>query len=380
MSERFAVLRRGRRRLAAGGSVLAVTALLTGCSWVPDSLNPVSWYHDLTGGDDPPPEIATPRRADGSAVATTQGTESGAGLPADRSHARYADSVRREPAPTKRLVRRVEPAPQQVADATVAPPPAPAAIQAAPLPVPPGAQSASVGAARDLPSLDRPMRTAREDGPNAPTLAAGGPPDRPNVPDSVPTRRNTLTDTYQQRLRESAAATSRAGDLDTPPPARSERAAAPATADAYAYAQPATVIIGGGGTAPLPAPTRVAARSAMPPTVIIGGDDDGATVRLTPPRGLRGARGVVVPPTPAASFEVALFQPGRLGEAEFARLREVAALQRRSGGTIHLEGAADPELAQRFAAMLGEMGVPARKIRVATTGRAGAGLRVLMEY
>ncbi|MFD2232587.1 hypothetical protein [Phaeospirillum tilakii] len=346
---------------------------------MPDSLNPVSWYHDLTGGDEPPPEIATPRRADGSAVATPQGTESGAGLPADRSHARYAETVRREPAPTKRLVRRVEPAAApQVADATVAPPPAPAAIQAAPLPVPPGAQSASVGAASERPSLDRPMRTAREDGPTAPTQIAGGPPDRPNVPDSVPTRRNTLTDTYQQRLRESAAATSRAGDLDTPPSARSERAAAPAYA--AAYAQPATVIIGGGGSAALPAPTRVAARSAAPPTVIIGGDDDAATVRLTPPRGLRGARGVVVPPGPAASFEVALFQPGRLGEAEFARLREVAALQRRSGGTIHLEGAADPELAHRFAAMLGEMGVPARKIRVATSGRAGAGLRVLMEY
>ena len=39
---------RTRRRRPAALALL-ISLCLTGCSWYPDALNPVSWYRDLTG-------------------------------------------------------------------------------------------------------------------------------------------------------------------------------------------------------------------------------------------------------------------------------------------------------------------------------------------
>jgi len=358
MFESIEVMRRNaRRRMLAVGTSIATAALISGCTWVPDALNPVEWYRGIAGSsnDELRPDIALPRRSDGK---TTEASAQapGRGLAADRDNAQYATAARREPAPTKQLARRTVAAPVQTADATEAVPvPAPAPVAATPLPVPPGATSATVAPptqAREMPSLDRPMRTAREEGPtSAPTQVASAPPPRPNIPETVPTRRSTLVDHYQQRLNESSAATSKSGTFDSVPPPRSESS----------YSQPASAYA-------VPANAPVSYQSPQPvPAVAFISPDDVAPV-LIPPRGVRGAKGAVLPPAPAASFQVASFRPdydGSLTEDSLSQLRTVAALNRRSGGVIRLGGSVEPGMARRIIAALGQMGVSSRKVRVA---------------
>jgi len=212
------------------------------------------------------------------------------------------------------------------------------------------------------------MQTARNEGPVAPPPpAVNTPPAAPTVPDTVPTRRTTLSDSYQQRLSESGAATSKNREMDRPPPARAE--AMPATA------RPTAPVIIGDDTPPQAGPA-LASADVPPATIVIGGSGDDAAPQLVPPRGLHGTRGMVAPPSSAASFEVARFQ----GEIDPARLRDLVALQRRSGGTIQLESGGDPALARRLAASLGQMGVPPRKLRLVSGEGNTPGVRVLMEY
>ncbi|SEH27857.1 hypothetical protein [Magnetospirillum fulvum] len=376
MFESIEIMRRNaRRRMLAVGTSIATAALISGCSWVPDALNPVEWYRGIAGSsndDVSASDIASPRRSDGKSVETTaQG--SGRGLAADRDNAKYASASRREPAPTKQLARRTVPAPVQTAAATPSVPvPAPAPVAATPLPLPPGATSASVAAstAREMPSLDRPMRTARDEGPNAaPTQIASAPPPRPNLPETVPTRRSTLVDHYQQRLTESSAATTKSGTFDQVPPSRPDSS----------YAQPASAYA-------VPANAPITYRSQQPlPATAYASPDEVAPV-LIPPRGVRGAKGAVLPPAPAASFQVASFYPdydGGLSEDNLSQLRNVAALNRRSGGVIRLDGSVEPGTIRRVVAALGQMGVSSRKIRVAP-GSDGIGeggeVRISIDY
>ena len=115
--------RHERRTLAVGKSVVAA-ALIAGCSYVPDAINPVEWYKGVAGvfsGSDAP-EIASPRRPDGSFPDVNSGPDASGkalpkGLAGDRGNAKYAESVRREPAPTKQLAKRTQPAQTQVAEA-----------------------------------------------------------------------------------------------------------------------------------------------------------------------------------------------------------------------------------------------------------------------
>jgi len=385
MFESIEIMRRNlRRRMLAVGTSVATAALISGCTWVPDALNPVEWYRGIAGSSNDEvsaSDIAAPRRSDGkSADSNAQGP--GRGLAADRDNAKYASASRREPAPTKQLARRTVAAPVQTADATPVVPavpavPAPAPVVAAPLPVPPGATSASVAAStaapaavREMPSLDRPMRTARDEGPNAaPTQVASAPPPRPNIPETVPTRRSTLVDHYQQRLNESSAATSKSGTFDSVPPARP---------DSY-YSQPASAYA-------VPANAPITYRNQQPlPAVAFVPPDDVAPV-LIPPRGVRGAKGAVLPPAPAASFQVASFRPdydGSLTEDNLSQLRNVAALNRRSGGMIRLDGQVEPSTARRIVAALAQMGVPSRKIRVAPGSDGvdeGSEVRISIDY
>lgn len=384
MFESIEIMRRNlRRRMLAVGTSIATAALISGCSWVPDALNPVEWYRGIAGSSNDEvsaSDIAAPRRSDGKSSETTvQGP--GRGLAADRDNAKYTSAARREPAPTKQLAHRTVAAPVQTADATPTVPvpapvpaaPAPAPVEAAPLPAPPGAASANVVApavARELPSLDRPMRTARDEGPGAaPAQVASAPPPRPNIPETVPTRRSTLVDHYQQRLNESSAAASKGGTFDSVPPPRPESS----------YSQPASAYA-------VPANAPIAYRSQPPlPAAAFASPDDVAPV-LIPPRGMRGAKGAVLPPAPAASFVVASFRPdydGGLTKDDLSQLRTVAALNRRSGGVIRLDGQIEPGTARRIVAALAQMGVSPRKIRVApdADGADGSGeVRVSIDY
>lgn len=370
--------RRHERRTLAVGRSVAIAALIAGCSYVPDALNPVEWYKGVAGvfeGDEAP-VVAAPRRPEGSFPsvneAGTKSSSSGKGLAGDKSNAKYAESVRREPAPTKQLARKTQPAPAQVAEA-----PAPAA-QASAVP----SQDAS-GKGSYQPSLDRRMQAARDEGPNAPPRAApGGPPARAEIPEAVPTRRGLLAEHFQKRLAESAVATNKGDPFTGIPAARTQ---ASYNQPAHAYAVPAQPPVG------------------MSRSPSFAADSGERAVALTPPKGLRGAKGMVAPKGPAAQFEVASLQfgpSGGLTAADGAQLREVASLQKQTGGVVRIVGYPSPGAvsfvgqddasvamgrARAVAKSLASLGVPARKIMVAADPVApstfdDSGAKVSIEY
>lgn len=369
--------RNGRLTLKVGSSV-ALAALIAGCSYVPDALNPVEWYKGAAGmfdGDDAP-VVAAPRRPDGSFPNVNEGqarSAAGKGLAGDKGNAKYAESVRREPAPTKQLAKRTAPAPTQVAEAPAPAAPAPAAVAAAP----------ADGRGSYQPSLDRRMQAARDEGPAAPpAVAPAGPPARAEIPESLPTRRGLLAEHYQKRLAESAVATNK-GDPFTGVPA--PRTQASYNQPAQAYAVPAQPPVG------------------MSRSPAFAADSGERAVQLTPPKGVRGVKGMVAPKGPAAQFEVASVQfgpGGGLTPADGAHLREVAALQKQTGGVVRIVGYATPGAvsfigqddssvalgrAKAVAKSLTALGVPSRKIMIAADP-AGAsafddsGAKVSIEY
>ncbi|CAA7621060.1 hypothetical protein [Magnetospirillum sp. SS-4] len=357
------------RAIIVGKSVVAV-ALIAGCSWVPDAVNPVEWYKGVADSfsDDEEPEVASPRRPDGSfpsvnsqPAAATGRKELAKGLVADRDNSKYAEAVKREPSPTKQLARKTPPATTQTA--------------------------------QGVPSLDRPMATARDDGPQAPPqVAMGGPPPRPEIPETVPTRRSLLQDHYQQRLAQSAAATNKNDPFAAVPPSRPESS----------YNQPVHTY-----AVPAGAPVSYAAGygNAMPAGHAV--DHGAAAPQLIPPKGVktaRGAKGAVIPSGPAASFQVASVQFGKDGdltESDRAALREVAQLQKRTGGVVRVLGLSSPGAvsfvglspemvagarARTVARTLASLGVPARKVVTASdsAGLSGgpddSGARISIEY
>jgi hypothetical protein len=360
--------RRHERRTLAVSRSVAIAALIAGCSYVPDALNPVEWYKGVAGvfEEDEAPVIAAPRRPDGSFPnvneAGAKSSSSGRGLAGDKSNAKYAESVRREPAPTKQLVKKS--APTQVAEAA-----------------PPAQDAAGKGSYQ--PSLDRRMQAARDEGPNAPPATTpGGPPARAEIPDSVPTRRGLLAEHFQKRLAESAAATNKGDPFTGVPAARTE---ASYNQQVNAYAVPAQPPMG------------------MSRSPSFAADTGERMPQLTPPKGMRGVKGMVAPKAPSANFEVASVQfgpSGGLTAADGANLREVANLQRQTGGVIRVVGYSAPGAvsfvgqddvsvamgrAKAVAKSLTALGVPARKIMVAADP-AGAsafddsGAKVSIEY
>jgi hypothetical protein len=358
------------RTVGIVGKTVVAAALIAGCSWVPDAVNPVEWYKGIanTISSDETPEIASPRRPDGgfpdvNAAQDPRAKPPAKGLVADRENSKYAESVKREPAPTKQVARRT-PAPQAPGQQTQV-------AQAAP--------GQPDGKGGYQPSLDRRMRSARDEGPSAPPQAvAGGPPARADLPDYIPTKRSALSDHYAKRLAESASATNKNDPFATLPPARSE---ASYNQPVHTYAVPANAPVGYG-------------RAAYASDVAYGGQ------QLVPPKGLRGAKGAVIPSAPAASFQVAAVQfggDGGLTATDRAALRQVAQLQKQTGGVVRVLGQAsggisfvgDDETiaahrANAVAKALTGMGVPARKVLVATDTASGgyddSGARVSIEY
>jgi outer membrane protein OmpA-like peptidoglycan-associated protein len=351
--------RNERRAIIVGKSVMAA-AMIAGCSWVPDAMNPVEWYKGIanTISSDDTPEIASPRRPDGSypdvnGKPAQTASQQGKGLVADKQNSQYAPAVKREPTPTTQLARRT---------------PAPA-TQVAQVPAADG---------KALPNADQRMQTARDEGPAAPPrVAAGGPPAPAGLPDTIPTRRSLLTDHYQMRLAQSASATNKEGPFAKVPPARPESSY---NQPVHTYAVPAN------------APIRAAYADA-----------DGAAPVLTPPgqARARGAKGAVIPAQPAAMFQVGsvrFAQDANLSASDRAALKDVVELQKRTKGTVRVVGMAaqgpisfvgDAEdLAQRranaVAAALTGMGVPKSKVLVAAESGAGifddSGARISIEY
>jgi len=372
--------RRHERRTLAVGRSVAIAALIAGCSYVPDALNPVEWYKGVAGmfeGDEAP-VVAAPRRPEGSFPnvneAGTRPSPSGKGLAGDRGNAKYADSVRREPTPTKQLAKKTQPAQTQVAET-----PAPAPTQVAQAPEAPDPS----GKGSYQPSLDRRMQTARDEGPSAPPRTApAGPPARAEIPEAVPARRGLLADHYQRRLAESAVATNK-GDAFTGVPAA--RTQASYNQPVQTYAVPAQPPMG------------------MSRSPAFAADTGERAPQLVAPKGVRGVKGMVAPKGPAAQFEVASVQfgpSGGLTAADGAQLREVAALQRQTGGVVRIVGYPSPGAvsfagqddasvalgrAKAVAKSLTGLGVPAKKILVAADPMApsafdDSGAKVSIEY
>jgi outer membrane protein OmpA-like peptidoglycan-associated protein len=394
MFDSIGVMRRRQDREAhAVGRSIVVALMVAGCSSVPDAVNPVEWYKGTVGaisGNDHQ-EVASPRRPDGTFPDVNKTPDSeprtpGKGLVGDRDNSNYAAPIRREPTPTKPLVKRTPAATQPQVSAV---PEAKAAPQASPVPeAKPGprmdSQPAPDAASPDKhsyqPSLDRRMQSARDEGPAAPpAVAAGGPPARPDIPAVVPApgaqqpgKRNALNESYRRRLDESASSV--------------VKPEAPASRSAYASATSAPAYPAAGVAAP--------SFESAP--------------QLTPPRGVaasstRGAKGVVVPAAPTSSFQVAVVEfagAERLTAEDRKAIQAVAKLYRQTGGVVRIVGSAPAQTlngdqvsqmmagldasmrrANAVAKALTGMGVPARKVYVgAAPDAVDAGAQVFIDY
>lgn len=340
--------RAGRGHVSALALILALG--LTGCSSIPDSVNPATWFD---GNGDSVVAAPTGDAPGGEAEAPK---EPARGLIADRSNAKYADTIRREVAPTKPLARRAPVAGEtqtatvpaaaapaaapQAAPAPAAPAPAVPAPAAIPAPAQPGPDARAPAAApqiADAPRLQQ--QTARDTGPAAPPADIDMiAPARPDIPATIadPTRRPKLVQSqYERRLAESAQTIVRPDVVDMPRTARGEE----------------------------------------------------APIHLIPPSSQRktaAAKGMAAPQPelPGATFQVAAldFQAGssKLTNADRAAIADVAKLYRQTGGIVRVVGIAPSYVnagtsdlseasIQRANAVAGELarrGVPASKIMV----------------
>ena len=358
---------RVKRRLAAISRAAMVSALVTGCSYVPDALNPVTWYDgiaDMVSGD-APPELATPRKAQSQPDNGTAPADAAAkapspeGLGADHSHANYAGAVHRDVAPTKPLVRRAAPAEPEVAAAPVA---APATVASSAI-VTPAAPVSPPGSVPDV-TVQALKAGARADlGPQSPPSQRPNmtPPARPDIPDQVaaapaPAAQNTVALTpprgkfaldrqYQNRLNESAG-------------------------------------------------VSVDQSQVTPPSRLVGAEFE--PVHLVPPGGRGKGLAAPQPPAPANSFQVATLDfsgvSATLTAQDRKAIAQVVKLYRQTGGIIRIVGLppqaataddmVDLERANAVAYELTRQGVPAGKLFVASDYPAAdnAGARVFLDY
>jgi outer membrane protein OmpA-like peptidoglycan-associated protein len=112
MAQREAEQRPGWSRLLA---LSAAALLLGGCSWLPNALNPIEWYRDVTGasshdetgsernaqnleagGKQPYPNLGSVPKPPDTALSATEREKLQKGLVADRANARYSDEELRQ--------------------------------------------------------------------------------------------------------------------------------------------------------------------------------------------------------------------------------------------------------------------------------------------
>lgn len=341
---------------------VVIALVLTGCSSVPDSVNPSAWFES----DDAVVANSAAASDEGDAETETAPQAPPQGLLADRSNAKYADTIRREVAPTKPLARRTPaPAETQIADTKPVPVqtqtvPAATQPQAAPAPAPAPAQLTPVQPAPAQPAqplgpdarapVDRTQPVARDLGPAQPPASVNMvPPPPADIPATIadPLRRPKLVQSqFEKRLSESAQTTVRPNVVD---------------------------MSNTGGYA-----SRV----------------EEAPIHLIPPsaqRKLAAARPAPQQDGPAATFQVAAldFQAGSatLTSADRTAIADVARLYRETGGMVRVVGIAPSYVnsgtgdlsqasikrANAVARELARRGVPAAKILVGADPSPGFG-------
>lgn len=317
------------------GTAIAVMALpLVGCSHVPDAVNPVAWYRDVSGtshndvqdtnqrnqqnleagSKQPYPNLATVPNAPTTATGTIDRDKLVQSLVADRANAKYNNEQLQ--------------AGSQLA--SIAPPPPPAKLN------PPGAPATA--------ALSRPPNSATP----APPATASTTRGQKQPPPAESTLANpTIRSTPQGQV-----------PPPSPPPPEVAR------------------------TSPPPAPAIASTAPSAPP----------AAPHLTPPPGVRaGGQPALATRTPAKAQnpvsvsvgDVAFAQGSSdLAETQRSALAEIAGLYKQTGGDIRIVGHSEPghgndAIRQRIAGLdlaldranavaqaLTKMGVPASNIRV----------------
>ena len=299
------VVGRGLSRLSVGVMALATVALLGGCS-VPDAVNPVAWYRDLSGaskndaldqdqrndqnleagGKQPYPNLGDVPNAPDQALSQAKRDALQKSLVADRENASYSDEKLRAGVITPGAIAPAPPAPVAIDPA----PPAPVAV------APPASAPAGPAAA-----------------PQPKVAAAAEPAPAPAAPDA-------------------AAASA--------PPAAPAKAAAPAPKQQTAalpqesaIAPPSIAKVPEGETpAPPPPPPNLPRSSA-------------AAASQAPSTAMASLASGKRRPEPASSVAVAsiTFSAGSdvLSDVERNRVSEIAALQHKEGGEIRVIGHAE---------------------------------------
>ncbi len=341
--------------IGAFGRALFVVGALSGCSSIPDAVNPATWF---SSSDEP--AIATPK---GRTVAATDADAPAPaeGLVADHSH-QYAGSVHRDVTASKPLVRRPSDAPQ----VATTPGPVPTARPSTTSPqsglTPPAFAGAELSpGAKQIAQMTSPNSgvTAPSTDPRQVAIARTelAPPQLASAPMAAPARStHPVEDEYQRRLTES-------GGLPLP---QSDEFAAPV-------------------------------------------DSGSSRIHLVPPSGGRG-KGLAAPMPAPSSYQVAALDfratTTTLTAQDRKALAAVAKLYRRTGGTIRIVGSAPDgsgaynrdavqrmmhslegsmQRANAVARELTHQGVPAAKVFVGAapanaSARDGAGARVYLDY
>ncbi|HVI51292.1 MAG TPA: OmpA family protein [Candidatus Sulfotelmatobacter sp.] len=338
----------------AAGSALMAAVLLSGCSSVPNAINPVHWYDSVFSSEDDtpaPPETAGDKKVERPVAK---------GLSADRSNAKYTqDALNREGTPTRPLNPEVAKAAapkvapgQGSPEVAAASASAPAVQTGAVVPPPPVVQTSDAAP---------PPPAAQAAAAPAPTLRAP-----PAGPESV-------EDAYKRRLTEFSAPPVQPAASFQPSSGRAPLLSAAPTVAAPAYSQSAY------------ASMDLASSQGQVIHLVRPGHAKAAS--QTAARNASGARPLsdFNESRSAASFDLASLNFGEgtsaLSDAERAHLRDVAALYRQKGGSLRIIAASssprldvDPAAnreanralartrADAVASELVRLGVPARKI------------------
>jgi outer membrane protein OmpA-like peptidoglycan-associated protein len=339
-------------RIWAGAAVAAVVLPLGGCSHVPDAINPVAWYHGVTGtspntedvgqanqqnleagSKEPYPNLATVPNVPSGATGTAERQKLVDSLIADRANAQYSNE-------------RLQAGTQL---ATIPPPPAAVNL---------GAASATAPAAPATPAA------------TAPTSAPPTAKRTTQQHEAPPTESSLTSPTIPGRLQ---------GQAPPPPPPPVKVASTPP---------------------PAPPSLTPPASPGPPPTL----------KKPPEPAGVRSGRPTLAMQTPSTvtnpitvSVGDVVFTPGSSDVAETQRsaLAEIAGLYKQTGGQIRIIGHAEPghstdAVRQRLAALdlaldranavaqaLAKLGVPARAIQIEAapaSAKAQPRAEVFMEY
>jgi outer membrane protein OmpA-like peptidoglycan-associated protein len=373
--------------------------LLGGCSSVPNAINPVSWYRDISGaskndaldqdqsnaqnlaagGKAPYPNLGDVPNAPDSATSTIDRERLRKGLIADRTNAQYSDEQLRAGAPAPSLV--------------APPPPPPVTVAAAPQAAAPAAPQAPSSAASAAPAAPAPAPSSPIA--SAPLAAPVAPP-APATPAPAP---SVASSRPPVSAAPAAAAAPAAPVPAAPPPKQAEAptkdTAQPdeQTASAESSLQSPTIPNVPAGEAPQ-APPPPPAMPPPPPSVVASIAPSRAAPAAAAPGSAAQAFSGKRRPAAASSLNVAAiaFADGSaaLTTEERDRLSELAAMQHDQGGGFrvvgHAASARGEESAQQrlegftlalnrakaVAQILSSEGVPSKQIAIeAAPGRAG---------